>query len=168
MNAERYAEIKKSVDYDVAGLGQKNITDILDEYNSEVIELAALIMTPIGQKILRGILMTEAIETVAKNKLKEDLTARTEYSSDGEVVATLKAPKQAYAMTDDDVKNIAKICPQALRLVKSRLDKDGKQYAKDNLKLVDDGSWTASVMMNEDYVKQLEILKKIAEVDTDD
>lgn len=162
-----YEEMKKSVDYDVAGLGQKNITEILDELNTEVIELGALIKTPIGQKILRGIVKAEAIEAVAKSKLKEDLTARSEYSSDGEIVATLKAPKQAYAMTDDDVLNIARICPQALRLVKSRLDKDGKKYAEDNLKLVDDGSWVASVMTNEDYVRQLEILKKIAEADAE-
>lgn len=165
---DAYAEMKKDVEYDVAGLGQKNITDILDELNSEVIGLAALIKTPIGQKILRGIMTMNAIEEVAKSKLKEDLTARTEYSSDGEIVATLKAPKQAYAMTDDDVKEIAKICPQALKLVKSKLDKDGKKYASDNLKLVDDGSWTASVMTNENYVKQLAILEDIAKMDVEE
>ena len=76
MNA--YEEMKKDVEYSVAGLGQKNITDILDELNSEVIGLAALVKTPIGQKILQGIIKMNAIEDIAKSKLKEDLTARTE------------------------------------------------------------------------------------------
>lgn len=163
-----YEEMKKDVEYSVAGLGQKNITDILDELNTEVIGLAALVKTPIGQKILQGIIKMNAIEDIAKKKLKEDLKARTEYSSDGEIVATLKAPNQAYAMTDDDVKNIAKICPQALKLVKSKLDKDGKQYANDNLRLVDDGPWKASIMTNEDYVKQLAILEDIAKMDVEE
>ena len=71
-------------------------------------------------------------------------------------------------MTDDDVLNIAKICPQALKLVKSKLDKDGKKYANDNLRLIDDGSWTASVMTNENYVKQLAILEDIAKMDVEE
>ena len=166
-----YEDIQKDVDFEIADLNkihptEKDIIDILDEYNSEETALIDLIRSPTGLKILYSVIKLAALKELAGKVGKIPMIAKTYTSQDGSITMTIKRPDQEYVTTEDDIKAIVDAgLGHLLKVQKTKMEKDsaGAKYAKEHLKLKDKGSWKASVMSTENYLAQLDILKTVAE-----